>query len=76
MNKPWLQHYPDSVPHDIDAGRYQSLPDLFEQSFQRYSQLSALISMDFRLTYGRLDSLSRNLAAWLQHRGLHSGARV
>jgi long-chain acyl-CoA synthetase len=76
LNKPWLKHYPEGVPHEIDPARYRSLAELFEESFRRYEQRTAFISMDFRLTYGHLGRLSRNLAAWLQDRGLHSGARV
>jgi long-chain acyl-CoA synthetase len=76
LNKPWLKHYPEGVPHEIDPARYRSLAELFEESFRRYEQRTAFISRDFRLTYGHLGRLSRNLAAWLQDRGLHSGARV
>jgi acyl-CoA synthetase (AMP-forming)/AMP-acid ligase II len=52
------------------------LPELFEESFRRYEKRAAFNSMGFSLTYGRLEWLSRNLAAWLQDRGLHSGAHV
>lgn len=76
MNKPWLKHYPIGVPSEIDPGRYQSLPELFEDSFRRFGERTAFISMDFRLTYSHLDRLSRNMAAWLQERGLQSGERV
>ncbi|MEN3293002.1 MAG: long-chain acyl-CoA synthetase [Burkholderiales bacterium] len=68
LNKPWLEHYPEGVPHEIDPGRYQSLPELFEESFRRYEKRAAFNSMGFSLTYGRLERLSRNLAAWLQDR--------
>jgi long-chain acyl-CoA synthetase len=76
LNKPWLQNYPAGVPHEIDPGKFESLPELFEESFRQYEQRTAFLSMDYRLTYGELNQLSRNLAAWLQDRGLHSGTRV
>lgn len=76
MTKRWLKQYPPGVPSEIDPERYQSLPELFEDSFRCFGQRTAFIGMGFRLTYSHLDRLSRNMAAWLQERGLQSGARV
>ncbi|RJF96929.1 long-chain-fatty-acid--CoA ligase [Noviherbaspirillum cavernae] len=76
MNKPWLTQYPAEVPAEIDPARYQSLPELFEESFRRFESRTAFISMGRHLDYGHLELLSRNLAAWLQDRGLDQGARI
>jgi long-chain acyl-CoA synthetase len=76
MNKPWLTQYPDGVPETIDPDSYRSLADMFEESFQRFADRAAFIGMGVALSYGQLDRLSRNLAAWLQDRGLQPGDRV
>ncbi|MGH8809403.1 MAG: AMP-binding protein, partial [Noviherbaspirillum sp.] len=76
MEKLWLKSYPEGVPADIDYTQYRSLAHLMEESFQKYATRNAFVCMDKFLTYGELDSLSRQLAAWLQSKGLKKGARV
>lgn len=76
MEKVWLKSYPPDVPRDIDASAYPSLIDLFEDSFYKYTDRPAFACMGQTITYGELDRQSRNLAAWLQSKGLQPGARV
>ncbi len=76
MDKPWLKQYPPGVPAEIDASQYRSLAHLLEDSFQKNRNRRAFECMGKVLTYGELDTLSRQLAAWLQSRGLAPGARV
>lgn len=76
MDKPWLKQYPAGVPAEIDASQYRSLAHLLEDSFQKNRNRRAFECMGKVLTYGELDTLSRQLAAWLQSRGLAPGARV
>jgi long-chain acyl-CoA synthetase len=76
MNRPWLQHYPDGVPHDIDPGQYPHLGALLEESFRRHAEAPVAVCMERWLRYGELDRLSAALGAWLQARGLAPGARV
>lgn len=76
MDKPWLKQYPAGVPADIDASQYRSLAHLLEDSFQKNRNRRAFECMGKVLTYGEIDTLSRQLAAWLQSRGLAPGARV
>jgi long-chain acyl-CoA synthetase len=47
-----------------------------EESFAKYRDSHAYLSMDKTLTYGQLDRLSAAFAAWLQSRGLVRGDRV
>lgn len=76
MEKLWLKQYPAGVPAEIDASPYRSLAQLLEESFRTHADKRAFICMDAAITYGELDRLSQQFGAWLQARGLKSGARV
>ncbi|WP_143806333.1 MULTISPECIES: long-chain-fatty-acid--CoA ligase FadD [Pantoea] len=77
MNKVWLKRYPADVPAEINADRYTSLVDLFEQAAQRYADQPAFINMGQPITYRQLEQKSRAFAAWLQSGlGLKKGDRV
>jgi long-chain acyl-CoA synthetase len=76
MERIWLKAYPPGVPADIDVSQFESLSDLLDESFMRYASRSAFVCMGHALTYAELDNMSRNLAAFLQAKGLERGARV
>ncbi|MFC5300523.1 long-chain-fatty-acid--CoA ligase FadD [Azospira restricta] len=77
MEKIWLKSYPDGIPAEIDINTYKSVADLFEQGVAKYRDKVAYISMGVELTYGDVDRLSRDFAAWLQSvLKLPKGARV
>jgi len=76
VNKPWLQRYPDGVPAEIDFSDYQSILDIFDQSCREFRDRTAYINFDRKLSYGELDRLSRNFAAWLQSKGMRKGDRI
>jgi long-chain acyl-CoA synthetase len=76
MDRIWLKHYPAGVPSDIDASQYTSLVALLEESFARFRDRKAFICMDKAMTYGELDAMSRDFAAYLQGTGLKFGDRV
>src|SRR5690606_12057741 len=76
MERIWLKHYPEGVPHDIDVTQYASLVELLEESFAKFRDRKAFICMDKAITYGELGEMSLALGAWLQSKGLKKGARV
>jgi len=76
MERIWLKGYPAGMPSDIDAAQYASLVTLLEESFAKYRDRKAFICMDKAISYGELDALSRDFAAWLQGTGLKFGDRV
>ena len=76
MERIWLKSYPAGVPADIDPKKYRSLIQLFEQSIAKFRDRPAFHSLGKTITFGELDKLSRDFAAWLQGRGLAKGARV
>ncbi len=73
----WHQHYPSHVPKDIDPDRYSSVIDLLEESFKKYKDHPAFENFGKGMTYGEVDRLSRDFAAYLQNDlGLEKGDRV
>ncbi len=76
MDKPWLKQYPVGVPAEIDARQYETVSQVLEESMKKYAPRTAFICMGKSITYGQLDTLSQNLGAWLQSRGLAAGGRV
>jgi long-chain acyl-CoA synthetase len=76
MERIWLKNYPTGVPTDIDATQYASLVVLLEESFAKFRERKAFICMDKAMTYGELDTMSRDFAAYLQSTGLKFGDRV
>ncbi|MGF6954308.1 long-chain fatty acid--CoA ligase [Paraburkholderia youngii] len=76
MEKIWLKSYPPGVPAEIDPTRYSSVAELLEEAFREHRTKPAFVCMGKQISYGELDELSRDLAAWLQSKGLPRGARV
>jgi len=76
MEKIWLKHYPPSVPAEIDVAQFTSLVAMLEDSFGRYRDLPACKFMGQALSFGRIDAMSRDFAAWLQSQGFAPGDRI
>jgi long-chain acyl-CoA synthetase len=76
MEKIWLKQYPAGVPAQIKVDLYASLVALLEESFAKYRNLPAYRFMGRAISFGRVDDLSRALAAYLQSLGLDKGDRI
>lgn len=76
MEKIWLKGYPEGVPAEIDLAEFSSLKDILEKSCQRFADLPAYSNLGTALSYGDIDRLSRDFAAFLQGVGLSKGDRV
>jgi long-chain acyl-CoA synthetase len=76
MEKIWLKSYPPGIPAEIDPTQYTSIVGLLEESFRQHTSKPAFACMGKQITYGELDSYSRQLAAWFQSRGIQRGARI
>ncbi len=76
LAKPWLAHYQNGVPAEIDTGAYNSLTDLLEQAFKQHAQRDMAAFMGAHWTFAQVDELSRSLAAYFQSLGLAKGARI
>ena len=72
-----LEQYPGGMNATIDMTHYASVTDLFSKSVAEYRQRPAFSCMGQTLTYGELDTLSAQFAAYLQqHTDLKPGDRV
>jgi acyl-CoA synthetase (AMP-forming)/AMP-acid ligase II len=76
MSKPWLQSYPEGVPHTVDVEQYRSLNQLLENALKTHAGKQFSVCMGSTMTYRELDTLSASLGSWLQAQGLEAGARV
>ena len=76
LTKPWLSSYPQGVPHDIDISKYESLIDLFSESFSKFKKQNVIEYFGSFLTYQELDKYSKDFAAYLQALNLPLGSRV
>ncbi|MDR2326017.1 MAG: AMP-binding protein [Acidovorax sp.] len=76
MERIWLQHYPEGVPHEVDTTQYRSVAALLDEAFARHARNPFSVCMDVWMDYAELDRRSAHLGAWLQSLGLEPGARV
>ncbi|RUL66726.1 long-chain-fatty-acid--CoA ligase [Dyella dinghuensis] len=63
--RPWLSHYPDGVPEEIDINQYSSVVAVLDEAFERYRQRVAFTNFGKGLTYGEIDKLSAQFAGYL-----------
>jgi long-chain acyl-CoA synthetase len=76
-DKPWLKSYPPGVPEHLPPLEFESIPRMLEAAVARYRDKPAFESFGKRVTFGELDRLSRDFAAYLQSAlGLKKGDRV
>ncbi|WP_133469162.1 long-chain-fatty-acid--CoA ligase FadD [Paraglaciecola marina] len=76
MEKIWLNNYDSDISKEIDADKYPSLVDVFEQSTATYANTVSYINMGKSITFAELDQLSKDFAAYLQSIGLKKGDAV
>jgi long-chain acyl-CoA synthetase len=80
--RPWLAHYPDSVPEVLGDAPFAHLPALISAASAEYTDAIAFTQcmpngMNGSLTYSRVDQLSSDFAAYLREVvGLVQGDRV
>ena len=75
-NFPWVANYPEGIPAEIQLYEYNSIVELFEASCSKYIDRVAFENMGVTLTYGEVDKLSKQFAAYLQSLGLQKGDRI
>ena len=77
MEKIWLSSYIEGTPEFIDNAGYDSLRDLIEENCRTHADKPAYANMGVTLSFGDIDRLSAQFAAYLQHElGLAKGERV
>lgn len=75
-NFPWIKNYPEGIPAEIKLYDYESLVDLFEKSCAKFKDRVAFENMGVEMTFGEVDKLSKDFAAYLQSIGLVKGDRI
>ncbi len=75
--RPWLAQYPAGVPETIDVDSYASVVAVIEEAFERFRHRPAFHNFGRTLSYGEVDRLSAQFAAFLQKDlGLSKGDRL
>jgi long-chain acyl-CoA synthetase len=64
-SRPWLAHYPPGVPAEIDVDEFPSIVSVLERAIELYRDKPAFANFGKTLTYGDVDRLSGQLAAYL-----------
>jgi long-chain acyl-CoA synthetase len=65
QDRPWFKSYPQGVPHDVDLEQFRSIVSVLEDSIGKYRDRPAFRNFGKTLTYGEIDTLSRQFAAYL-----------
>ena len=65
IERPWLARYPAGVPAHIDVDEFSSVVAVLETAIEQYRDRPAFSSFGKVLTYGDIDTLSRQFAAYL-----------
>ncbi|MDH5821428.1 long-chain fatty acid--CoA ligase [Luteimonas sp. RD2P54] len=65
IERPWLQHYQAGVPEQIDVDQFRSIPAVLQGAIDSFRDRPAFSNLGRTLTYGEVDELSRQFAAYL-----------
>ena len=65
VERPWLDHYPAGVPAEIDLEEYASVVAVLDGAINSYRDRPAFANFGKTLTYGEIDTLSAQFAAYL-----------
>ncbi|PPJ42686.1 MULTISPECIES: long-chain fatty acid--CoA ligase [unclassified Pseudoxanthomonas] len=65
QERPWFKSYPQGVPHAVDLEQYRSIVSVFDEAISKYRDRPAFRNFGKTLTYGEIDKLSRQFAAYL-----------
>jgi long-chain acyl-CoA synthetase len=76
-NTQWLAAYGDRIPAEINPDVHGSVLKMLEDAMKRYADKTAFRCFGQTLTYAETDRLSRNFAAYLQHKlAIKKGDRI
>src|SRR5690606_22814257 len=74
-NKPWLQHYPDTIPETIEFEE-KSLQQFLVETAKKYPTKVALHFNGKEMTYQEVYESALKFANYLKSIGIQSGDRV
>lgn len=67
IERPWLASYPKNVPAQINLDEFGSIPDILAVACKDFADRPAFENMGRTLSYGQIDALSQQFAAYLLH---------
>ncbi|MGJ7900853.1 long-chain fatty acid--CoA ligase [Lysobacter sp. 1R34A] len=65
FERPWLAQYPEGVPAQINVDEFPSIVSVLENAIENYRDRPAFSNFGKVLTYGDIDRLSAQFAAYL-----------
>ena len=63
--RPWLAQYPAGIPSEIDVDEFPSIVSVLDAAIANYRDRPAFSNLGKTLTYGEIDRLSAQFAAYL-----------
>ncbi|MDA1477540.1 AMP-binding protein [Bacillus changyiensis] len=75
VEKPWLLHYPEQIPHELQF-EDQTLHSVLQQSAQQFSEKTAIHFLGKKRTYQQVYEEALKIADYLLSLGLKKGDRV
>lgn len=75
MNKFWTQSYPKGVSAQISPA-HSTLIDIFDDKLTEYASQEFITNMGVTYSYGQIDKISLDIAAWIQSLGLAKGSVI
>ena len=75
LERPWLQHYHESIPSDV-AIPERTLNEVFDEAVKKYGNKTAFIFYGSKITYQQLKDYSDRFATALYDLGVRKGDRV
>ncbi|MEA3320985.1 MAG: long-chain-fatty-acid--CoA ligase [Bacillota bacterium] len=75
VNKPWLSHYPEEIPHEINFEE-RTLQSYLKQAAEEYPTKTAISFLGKKLTFEEVYDQSLKLANYLKGLGIEKGDRV
>ena len=65
IERPWLASYPAGIPAQIDVDEFASIPQVLQSAIDNYRENTAFSNLGKSITYGDVDRLSGQFAAYL-----------
>nr|WP_299039855.1 AMP-binding protein [uncultured Psychrobacter sp.] len=75
MDKFWTQGYPAGVNAYIDRP-HSTVLDIFDDKLQAFADRQFISNMGVSYSYAQIDSMSLQIAAWIQNLGLAKGSVI